>query len=273
LLIRDHRPTKRSKIGQAIRKLVLDLSRDPRGSDACKSAEHFKGKSRWDEPYDRGVLIAEVVVQFRSMICRLHLIEDVEHAHSTGTDVAIFSDRDLSGCGLRLDVLGDRAEELQAVSQERSRRIGRSRYRPALSRSARSLAFAVSRRASRPTLRAKKQGRRRSIPSTTLPAPDIEIGSRHPVDFRMPGILTGMCEPVHIRRGKLAKPRRWRGSPSWKGASWAGSERRKSVNSISSAWRGCGWRFLTTGVLPWPTVCAAGNRPSLRRTACWHRIA
>ena len=29
--------------------------------------------------------------------------------------------------------------------------------------------------------RAKKQGRRRSIPSTTLPAPDIEIGSRHPV--------------------------------------------------------------------------------------------
>ena len=30
----------------------------------------------------------------------------------------------------------------------------------------------------------------------------------------MPGILTGMCEPVHIRRGKLAKPRRWRGGPS-----------------------------------------------------------
>jgi hypothetical protein len=29
--------------------------------------------------------------------------------------------------------------------------------------------------------RPKKQGRRRSMPSTTLPAPDIEIGSRHPV--------------------------------------------------------------------------------------------
>jgi hypothetical protein len=27
----------------------------------------------------------------------------------------------------------------------------------------------------------KEQGRRRSMPSTTLPAPDIEIGSRHPV--------------------------------------------------------------------------------------------
>jgi hypothetical protein len=43
----------------------------------------------------------------------------------------------------------------------------------------------------------KKQGRRRSIPSTTLPAPDIEIGSRHPVNFRMPGIFAVMCEPVH----------------------------------------------------------------------------
>src|SRR5436190_18337849 len=49
----------------------------------------------------------------------------------------------------------------------------------------------------------KKQGRRRSIPSTTLPAPDIEIGSRHPVNFRMPGILTGMCEPVHKGGKKL----------------------------------------------------------------------
>src|SRR4051812_2778528 len=49
----------------------------------------------------------------------------------------------------------------------------------------------------------KKQGRRRSIPSTTLPAPDIEIGSRHPVNFRMPRILTEMCEPVHKGRKKL----------------------------------------------------------------------
>jgi len=50
---------------------------------------------------------------------------------------------------------------------------------------------------------AKKQGRRRSIPSTTLPAPDIEIGSRHPVNYTMPGILAGMCEPVHKGGKKL----------------------------------------------------------------------
>jgi hypothetical protein len=51
----------------------------------------------------------------------------------------------------------------------------------------------------------KKQGRRRNIPSTTLPAPDIEIGSRHPVNFRMPGIPAGMCEPVHKGGKKLRK--------------------------------------------------------------------
>jgi hypothetical protein len=54
-----------------------------------------------------------------------------------------------------------------------------------------------------PKIAQKKQGRRRSIPSTTLPAPDIEIGSRHPVNFRMPGILTGKCEPVHKGGKKL----------------------------------------------------------------------
>src|SRR6185295_1217059 len=57
--------------------------------------------------------------------------------------------------------------------------------------------------AQRPKIGHKKQGRRRSIPSTTLPAPDIKIGSRHPVNFRMPGILTGMCEPVHKGGKKL----------------------------------------------------------------------
>src|SRR5689334_1396109 len=43
----------------------------------------------------------------------------------------------------------------------------------------------------------KKQGRRRSIPSTTLPAPDIEIGSRHPVNCSMQRIRTGKCEADH----------------------------------------------------------------------------
>ena len=62
---------------------------------------------------------------------------------------------------------------------------------------------------------AKKQGRRRSIPSTTLPAPDIEIGSRHPVDLRMPANRTGICEPVHTWWTKLAKPDWWCGGPVW----------------------------------------------------------
>src|SRR5882757_5897374 len=51
----------------------------------------------------------------------------------------------------------------------------------------------------------KKQGRRRSIPSTTLPAPDIEIGSRHPVNCSMTRNRTGICEPVHKRRRKIAE--------------------------------------------------------------------
>jgi hypothetical protein len=54
-----------------------------------------------------------------------------------------------------------------------------------------------------PKIGHKKQGRRRNIPSTTLPAPDIKIGSRHPVNFTMPGILAGMCEPVHKGGKKL----------------------------------------------------------------------
>jgi hypothetical protein len=54
-----------------------------------------------------------------------------------------------------------------------------------------------------PKIEHKKQGRRRNIPSTTLPAPDIKIGSRHPVNFTMPGILAGMCEPVHKGGKKL----------------------------------------------------------------------
>jgi hypothetical protein len=57
---------------------------------------------------------------------RLHLIKDVEHAHSSGVDVAVFGYRDLSGCGLCLDVLGNRAEDVQAASQERSYQIGNS---------------------------------------------------------------------------------------------------------------------------------------------------
>ena len=60
------------------------------------------------------------------MKCRLHLIEDVEHALSPGIDLAVSDRRDWSGCGLRLDVLGNGAEDVQIVSQGRSHRIGHS---------------------------------------------------------------------------------------------------------------------------------------------------
>jgi hypothetical protein len=43
-----------------------------------------------------------------------------------------------------------------------------------------------------------KQGRRRSMPPTTLPAPEIEIGSRLPVNYILPRFGGGKCEPVHI---------------------------------------------------------------------------
>jgi hypothetical protein len=50
----------------------------------------------------------------------------------------------------------------------------------------------------------KKQGRRRSMPPTALPAPDIEIGSRHPVKYRLPRESTGKCDPFHNRGKKVA---------------------------------------------------------------------
>jgi hypothetical protein len=37
----------------------------------------------------------------------------------------------------------------------------------------------------------KEQGRQRSIPQTALPAPDIEIGLRRPVDAIMPRFQSG----------------------------------------------------------------------------------
>src|ERR1700692_4962277 len=51
---------------------------------------------------------------------------------------------------------------------------------------------------------AKKQGRRRSITPTALPAPDIKIGSRRPVKYILPRFFTGKCDPVHKRRKKVA---------------------------------------------------------------------
>ena len=57
-----------------------------------------------------------------------------------------------------------------------------------------------------------KIGHKKTRPSTQytvndLASPGYEIGSRHPVNCRMPGILTGMCEPVHKRAEKVPATR------------------------------------------------------------------
>jgi hypothetical protein len=57
--------------------------------------------------------------------------------------------------------------------------------------------------ASASMLQHKKQGRRRSMPSTTLPAPEIEIGSRLPVAFTLPRICSVKCDPVHKLNTKI----------------------------------------------------------------------
>jgi hypothetical protein len=40
-----------------------------------------------------------------------------------------------------------------------------------------------------------------------LPAPDIEIGSRHPVNCSLQCIIPGICDPVHKFPRKLAGAR------------------------------------------------------------------
>ena len=50
----------------------------------------------------------------------------------------------------------------------------------------------------------KKQGRRRSITPTTLPAPDIEIGLRHPVNYTLAQLRVRKCEPFHNRHKEVA---------------------------------------------------------------------
>src|ERR1700738_1025234 len=49
----------------------------------------------------------------------------------------------------------------------------------------------------------KKQGRRRSITLTALPAPDIEIGLRHPVNYSLARNRADECDPFHSRYKKL----------------------------------------------------------------------
>ena len=52
----------------------------------------------------------------------------------------------------------------------------------------------------------KEQGRRRSIPLTALPAPDIKIGSRRPVGCIMPRDFAAICDPFHIRKKSCGPP-------------------------------------------------------------------
>jgi hypothetical protein len=49
----------------------------------------------------------------------------------------------------------------------------------------------------------KKQGRRRNITLTALQTPDIEIGSRHPVNCSLPRECTIKCDLFHSRRKNL----------------------------------------------------------------------
>jgi hypothetical protein len=41
------------------------------------------------------------------------------------------------------------------------------------------------------------------MPSTTLPAPEIEIGSRLPVAFSLPRICSFKCDPFHKLNTKI----------------------------------------------------------------------
>ena len=50
---------------------------------------------------------------------------DVEHAHSARIDVDVFDCRGWSGYGVRLDVLGDRADDVQAASDVQATSQGR----------------------------------------------------------------------------------------------------------------------------------------------------
>jgi hypothetical protein len=52
----------------------------------------------------------------------------------------------------------------------------------------------------------KEQGRRRSIPLTALPAPDIKIGLRRPVECIVPRDFAVICDPFHSRQKKLRPP-------------------------------------------------------------------
>jgi hypothetical protein len=120
---------------------------------------------------------------------------DAHHAHSSRFYFDIPGCRRRSRRGFCVDVLGIRADQAAPSRSLRSGRQTASSERPAI-------AHRPKLPASRRSLD-KKQGRRRSITPTALPAPDMEIGLRHPVNCMMPGNITGICDPVHKRREKV----------------------------------------------------------------------
>jgi hypothetical protein len=50
----------------------------------------------------------------------------------------------------------------------------------------------------------KEQGRRRSITPSDLASPDIEIGSRRPVNYTFTRNFTDECDPFHNRHKKVS---------------------------------------------------------------------
>ena len=130
----------------------------------------------------------------------------LNHAHHPGSDVGFFGRRRRLGNGICMDALGNRADDVQAAPQQR--RLGLRGRAGSGSRENDPTAQVRGQPWGRaPIGEAKKQGRRRSIPSTTLPAPDIEIGSRHPVNLSLPRNRAAMCEAVHNWRKKGNVPR------------------------------------------------------------------
>jgi len=156
---------------------------------------------------------------FDLLVRRLLRNRDVGHAHGPGFDLAVPRRRRRSGYGLRLDILGNRTDNFQAASQGRSPRavLSRAVFMFAVTTDASHSAHCTSWTprgrlgtcAGYSSQGTKKQGRRRSIPSTTLPAPDIEIGSRHPVKCTLQGISTDKYETVHTRLEKIGGKHRF----------------------------------------------------------------
>jgi hypothetical protein len=91
-----------------LREIDLDLTPDPRGSGGeCVDFVEAKATAGNAAPRCyRDRCLEE---------CRSRHIGDVEHAHSACVDIDVLDCRDCSGCSFRLDVLGDRTDDVQAA--------------------------------------------------------------------------------------------------------------------------------------------------------------